>query len=553
MLGFYILTAMVFTIPLSLLIGIPYDLAQFLIYVALTWVFATSKGIYKSGAWAAIALALGYFMHALLPFVAHILDPFVLLGMLGLLYLLVRLPHRSALTWKEWLAISAIWLATVGFYFGLSELSGHWPTVSFVFAVLKLFLFSAALGLIRAAVEGKAPEGRFLWVMGLGLLWLTEFLIAAREAEVWNPAFFDLGNLSLRILLLLCTGLVVLGAFSEDRELKIGLLPYIASAAAIEIAWICGAVGLQGTNMAVFLGWQILAAGLLFASMLMLLNGYVVQREQAEQRSREWEEFLTELTQLPRDPVAKPELYLAEVLEKLRLILPSIRGISIYSNPPLELGEKTSQSLDLDDGQRPIGALFVDDMLDESENFSWTGLLAEKIGRFIGEVRWQAEALLDPLTGLARRRPTIYRSIYEQAQLEQIPLTLIILDIDHFKIINDTYGHSEGDRVLARVGEILRRSVRSRDLPVRWGGEEFLVILWNTRIPEAIEVAERIRNAIQNDTELNITISAGVAGGEIPTDLGQIQNWVTQADQALYQAKKEGRNRVRIYITSPAP
>ncbi len=99
----------------------------------------------------------------------------------------------------------------------------------------------------------------------------------------------------------------------------------------------------------------------------------------------------------------------------------------------------------------------------------------------------------------------------------------------------------------------MRRSVRSRDLPVRWGGEEFLVILWNTRIPEAIEVAERIRNAIQNDTELNITISAGVAGGEIPTDLNQIQNWVTQADRALYQAKEEGRNRVRIYITSPAP
>lgn len=556
--GFYVLAVAVFAIPLSLLIGMPFWWAQCLVYASLAWSFVTSGGVYKIGAPAAAVLALGYGLRGLttvdawgqFPLLAHIPDPFLLMGIFGLLYLLTKLPYRSKNTWPGWLFIVMSILVTVFFYLGIFQATGKWPLISFIFAILKLMLFIAAIGLVQAAVEGKAPEGRFLWVVGLGLIWLTEFLVAAREGGLWNADFFNMSSLALTMLLLLCTGFVVLGSYAEGRNLKLGILPYIIGITGIELAWIFGAVGLQGTQIHLFLAWLVTGAVLLFVGMLILLNGYIAQRQRAEDRAREWEEFMTELTRLPVNPVPRPEVYLLEVWIKLKQILPSIRGLAIFSDPPLELGEHTPHSLDLDDGQRPIGVLYVDGLPGTAENSGWTTLLAEKIGRFIGEIRWQAEALLDPLTGLARRRPTIYEPIFNNAKAEQVPIAMLLLDIDYFKMINDTFGHAEGDRVLARLGEVLRRSVRGHDLPIRWGGEEFLIILWNTKMAEAIEVAERIRHTIQHDSELNITISAGISGGEIPSDINQIQNWVSQADQALYQAKEEGRNRVRIYSTS---
>ena len=144
MLSFYLLVVAVFAIPLSLLIGLPYDLAQVLVYASLTWVFATSQGVYRTGSWAAAVLALGYALRGFLPLdswgriplLAHIPDPFLLLGMLGLLYLVIRLPYRSAITWPGWLLIALTWLSTIALYMGIFQVSGHWPLNSFIFALL---------------------------------------------------------------------------------------------------------------------------------------------------------------------------------------------------------------------------------------------------------------------------------------------------------------------------------------------------------------------------------------------------------------------------------
>ena len=127
--GFYVLAVAVFAIPLSLLIGIPFWWAQCLVYASLAWSFVTSGGVYKIGAPAAAVLALGYGLRGLttvdtwgqFPWLAHIPDPFLLMGIFGLLYLLTKLPYRSKNTWPGWLFIVMSILVTIFFYLGIFE------------------------------------------------------------------------------------------------------------------------------------------------------------------------------------------------------------------------------------------------------------------------------------------------------------------------------------------------------------------------------------------------------------------------------------------------
>jgi diguanylate cyclase (GGDEF)-like protein len=91
----------------------------------------------------------------------------------------------------------------------------------------------------------------------------------------------------------------------------------------------------------------------------------------------------------------------------------------------------------------------------------------------------------------------------------------------------------------------LRKSLRRHDLGFRWGGEEFLILLWDTTLEQAVEFSNRIRLEVARDPTLGITISVGVSGGK-PSSVGELESWIAQADQALYQAKKAGRNQVRV-------
>jgi len=131
------------------------------------------------------------------------------------------------------------------------------------------------------------------------------------------------------------------------------------------------------------------------------------------------------------------------------------------------------------------------------------------------------------------------------------PLSLIMADIDHFKVFNDSYGHTAGDEVLIRVADILKKNTRLMDIPARYGGEEFAVILPKTDIHEALIVAERFRDEIQenrlefNGQELFITISIGIAQFDSEIDTNS-RILIERADRALYLSKRNGRNRVSI-------
>ncbi|MBI4856619.1 MAG: diguanylate cyclase [Acetobacterium woodii] len=135
---------------------------------------------------------------------------------------------------------------------------------------------------------------------------------------------------------------------------------------------------------------------------------------------------------------------------------------------------------------------------------------------------------------------------FERAKTEAIPFSIIILDIDHFKLVNDTYGHQVGDRVLIELVAALTENVRSDDIVGRWGGEEFLIILPETNLSDGLHVAEKLRDVVETyrfTTAGQVTISLGVSAYR--DDLTP-ESIVSRADAALYQAKENGRNRVEF-------
>ena len=165
------------------------------------------------------------------------------------------------------------------------------------------------------------------------------------------------------------------------------------------------------------------------------------------------------------------------------------------------------------------------------------------------ENRLRSAAGTDELSGLLNRRRMSDQLQQEMARAAERrrPLAVLLLDIDHFKAINDDHGHMRGDRVIARVGEMLQQSVRQQDLAARWGGEEFMVVLPDTAIDVAMETAERIRRAIYGNVVrsssnlLPVSVTIGVAGWRTGESL---EATIHRADQALYAGKHEGRNRV---------
>jgi len=165
-----------------------------------------------------------------------------------------------------------------------------------------------------------------------------------------------------------------------------------------------------------------------------------------------------------------------------------------------------------------------------------------------------ALALTDSLTGLYNRRYLLThlgRLMNDTAE-RQKPLALLIIDVDHFKAVNDTYGHAVGDRVLQHITELMRGNVRNVDLVSRLGGEEFVVVMPDTPEPFAMVVAERLREVIattpmktDDGRELTVTISIGCALREDEGADG-FDKLIARADTALYTAKRQGRNRVEL-------
>lgn len=169
----------------------------------------------------------------------------------------------------------------------------------------------------------------------------------------------------------------------------------------------------------------------------------------------------------------------------------------------------------------------------------------------IAEARLRKQATRDPLTGLANRSHFDAQATeaLERSQRSGVPVTLLLCDVDHFKRVNDQYGHAVGDQVLVAMGQVLAANLREGDVLARWGGEEFLALMPASPLDAASATAERIRAAVAQaplpvgPAPITLTLSFGVAQVHGPDDL---QAAIARADQALYAAKHAGRNRVQL-------
>jgi len=165
--------------------------------------------------------------------------------------------------------------------------------------------------------------------------------------------------------------------------------------------------------------------------------------------------------------------------------------------------------------------------------------------------RLEEMATTDKLTGLANRQAfdVLMPQVISETRRNGNPLCAMLIDIDHFKDVNDKHGHLAGDKVLRTVAGVIKASLRASDIVSRWGGEEFLVVLKNINLQQAAQLAEKVRGAIersitaQKDRTIMVTVSVGIASfepGDTPDRL------LARADKALYKAKELGRNRVQM-------
>jgi diguanylate cyclase (GGDEF)-like protein len=167
----------------------------------------------------------------------------------------------------------------------------------------------------------------------------------------------------------------------------------------------------------------------------------------------------------------------------------------------------------------------------------------------------EVQAITDGMTGLFNYRhfQTLLEREYKRASRYNRTISLIMIDIDHFKKYNDTNGHLQGDETLRKVAALIKNSCRDVDFAVRYGGEEFAVLLPETSVDEALSIAERLRQSIEEYPFVNrekqpnqcLTISLGLAN--YPTDAVSILELLDHADAALYQAKRSTRNCVCLY------
>lgn len=195
-------------------------------------------------------------------------------------------------------------------------------------------------------------------------------------------------------------------------------------------------------------------------------------------------------------------------------------------------------------------ASFSEEERDIVAAFANQAIAALDNARLFSEV--QSMATTDSLTGMNNRRHFLELAELEFSRMQRYdrPASLLLIDADHFKTINDTWGHEEGDRALEAIALIFRNGLRQIDISGRFGGEEFIVMLPETELDVASEVAERLRHAIEHidlraqGEPIALTVSIGVAA--TGCDTRDLKHLIRMADDALYRAKREGRNRISI-------
>lgn len=422
-------------------------------------------------------------------------------------------------------------------------------TIALRFPVTDLLLAVASIPALEGSLRGRASEGRLLLTLGLFVRALTA------GAFTW---LFDVGGLThgFYLLWLLPYLFLALGMVMESRDEPVSLWASAATLVGLEAATGLMLVLLYRSGeltTGYSLGIVVLLGYFQFVGVMMLLLSDRRRRVQAEQELRSWGGLLDRVLTV-RTASAGALGTLEQLLVAIEERIPEATGVEVYADANLRAGTPRGYAYPLVSGGTEVGRLYFRrqplhiDVLDAVAPF-----LAGRIQQTLDQVAWQEHAITDPLTGLLNRRGFDLRlpEVAALVNASASPLTVVMLDIDHFKRVNDIYDHATGDRALCEVAKVLSENVRSEDVAMRWGGEEFVVVLSDADLDVASEAVRRIRSSLRarviKPIAWPLTMSAGLAGGRPPTGIDEIRDWIGQADKALHRAKDSGRDRMETF------
>ena len=487
--------------------------------------------------------------------------------------------HSPALSWADGAALAGClaWASTLaglpGRRFPRLSLWFYLPVIAMVvglsllnpgsgvllgYSLITLGLLILAMFHTDAALLGSAPEGRLLWIIGLFIATLSTHLV------VWLRAGLGYEDSYVHYSFVLGYAFTAVGGYLEARPRPLGLWVSALGVAGLLVSWRVIWPDLpQGSGLSQALA-PTLSGYLTFLGVLGLLAADRNRRLQAEARLRNWAKLLEQLYRIaPTHQTLSPQSILAEMLEALQPFFPTLVGMGLRNDLETPVGQQTNHrySFSLSPERNFHGdgwddakvTLYFSQPLEERGNLeALTPLLTERLRQTLAVIEWRTQAITDPLTGLLNRRglERQSRKLIDLARQSGKPITVAMLDLDHFKRVNDSYGHDNGDRVLQALANVLRRHLRAEDLAVRWGGEEFALLLYGAGLKDAHLVLRRIQDELRalrvEPIPWAFTLSAGITGGHVPPSLAVLEDWLLQADWALLQAKDAGRDQVNV-------
>ncbi len=413
-------------------------------------------------------------------------------------------------------------------------------SLSLGFPVFETLLVLASLPLLGGTMMGGASEGRVL----VGLSFYLRALGAGSFAWLAGPT----SEVGAQFLWLLSYTMLALGAQLELDDEHTDYLPIAVAITSLQLVSAALLLVLFRLGMLEEPYALVIVSLLTYVQLAVVLLVLVTSRINqvaAERELRAWARLL--------DPVMDAQPHgaaLERILDETVQLVPGAQGIELHDHGVA--GALTGYPYPLVAGGAEIGRLYLTRRPHRSSVLDTCApMLASRLLLLGDRDRWAAAALTDPLTGLLNRRGLEARAglLVGQAKADVRPISVAMLDLDHFKRVNDVYGHGVGDDVLKVLAGVLRAQLRPSDQAVRWGGEEFVVVLPGADADQAVEVLKRVRHelgvALVKPVAWPLAVSVGIAGSVGPPrseeELGRL---VEEADGALVAAKREGRNRI---------
>ena len=468
----------------------------------------------------------------------YLTDPLYFTGVFCWFVGVMLMDHRAFPKFSLIVALPALgfigWLLTQNF-----------STALFTrFPLLDLALLVAAIPAIERSFYGELPEGRLLWLLGLfGRVLAGSLFIWLNDYSPAPQVFLFLWLVSYTFIAI-GVWIELSGVNSGVWSIAYGLLGLEAVTGLVIAMTLAAHEGSPRMALipGLFLGY------LLFVGMMLLVIADRNRRIRAEESLRKWSSLLEVLASLPTSQDHATSL--EGISDVLRREFPDLIGITAEAGGLVHLEDAYPYPV-VAEGAEVGRLLFKTEPDNMAVLDTISPSLAAHLVRISVQQRWYDQALSDPLTGLSNRRIFELRGmkLVTLASRQSQPMSLAVLDIDHFKHVNDRYGHPTGDEVLKAMAGLLQQHTREQDLALRWGGEEFVLLLYGSDLEQASQIVERIRAALQEMSlglAWPVTVSGGLAGGIIPTSGTQLYQWLALADQALLGAKRGGRNQLVV-------